>query len=223
MNLIKLLQYERIKKVENCKFCNGGNDIIPIMNQGIVLNRKIYEDEKFYVSVSAGALFEGHLLIIPKKHYLSVGAFGQNVIEKFLHLQEGLIQILKQQYNKEVICFEHGTGKFAGTSGASVIHAHVHLLPVKDSLIPEIKMNGCIITSIGSVYDLQKCAESGESYIFYQDINRKLFMIEKKEKQSQFFRKLICDKYNLGEWDWHKDYKVDNIIKTIERFNTITL
>lgn len=50
----------------DCKFCNEGNDIIPIMNQGRVLNRKLYDSEDFYVTVSVGALVEGHLLIIPK-------------------------------------------------------------------------------------------------------------------------------------------------------------
>lgn len=208
--------------MEGCKFCNEGNDIISIMNHGIVLNRKIYEDDIFYVTVSVGALFEGHLLIIPKKHYLSAGEFEPNVMERFLYLQKKLIQVLKQQYNKEVICFEHGTGKSGVTNAASVIHAHVHFVPLEDSLIPNIKENGCIIIPIESAYALRKCAESGDSYIFYQDIDGKLFIVEKQEKQSQFFRRLICDTYNLGEWDWHKDYKSNNIIKTVERFNKIT-
>ena len=206
--------------MKDCKFCNEGKDIIPIMNQGVVLNRKLYEDENFYVTVSIGALAEGHLIIIPKKHYLSAGEFENNIMNKFISLQKRLIEVLKKLYGKKVISFEHGTGKYAVTSAASVIHAHVHLVPVNDSLIPEIKDDGCKITQIESFYDLQKCADLGESYIVYQDVDRKLYLVEKKEKQSQFFRKLICDTYNTGEWDWHKDYKEDNIIKTVEKFNS---
>lgn len=205
--------------MNDCKFCNEGKDIIPIMDEGVLLNRKLYEDENFYVVVSVGALVEGHVLIIPKEHYLSAGEFDNCIMEEFLSLHKRWTEVLKTLYGKEVISFEHGTGKDSLTSAASVIHAHVHLVPLADSLIPEIKKTDSRIKQIESFYDLQTCAESGESYIVYQDIDEKLYLIEKEEKQSQFFRRLISKKYNTGEWDWHKVYNEENIIKTVKKYN----
>lgn len=203
--------------MENCKFCNEGNNIIPIRNQENILQRKIYEDDTFYVIVSVGALVEGHLLVIPKKHYLSAGEFEKNVMDQFLILKQKLIGILKKQYQKEVIAFEHGTGRFSKVSSASVIHAHVHLVPVDGSILPDIKKNASMVVMLDSMHDLKKCAESGKSYLFYQDVNGELYIVEKANAQSQFFRKLICDIYHYGEWDWHKDYSKNNMIKTVEK------
>lgn len=202
--------------MKKCSFCNNGENIIKIMKNDCVVKRILYENEYFYVTVSVGALVPGHLLIIPKTHYLSARDFSDELMDELLTLIKKLKAVLEKQYGKRVILFEHGTGCNAVTSAASVIHAHIHLVPIDDSLLPDVLKQGCEIRHLSALHNLKEITELGKSYIMYQDVDQRLYTIEKKFEQSQFFRKLICDKYQFGEWDWHKNCRVDYILTTVE-------
>lgn len=96
------------------------------------------------------------------------------------------------------------------------MHAHIHLVPVEEGLYEDLEALKCSIECLDSYNDLKKVNMTGDSYLLYQDVDNKLYLINDSEMPSQFFRKVICDKFNLGEWNWRKDYKVENIIRTVE-------
>ena len=97
--------------MSDCKFCGEGKYIIGISENDKQINRIIYENDNFYVMVSVGAIVAGHLLIIPKKHYLSMGELPNNLLKEMVYILNIFKKILKEQYRKEIIIFEHGTGK----------------------------------------------------------------------------------------------------------------
>lgn len=202
--------------MDECKFCGCGKRAIAIMRNNEEVNRKVYENDDFYVMISVGALVEGHMLIIPRYHCLSMGNLSEEHMKGLVNLIEKIKMLLKKHYGKEVIVFEHGTGRDSQYSSASVVHAHIHLVPVEEGLYEDLKALKCSIERLDSYNDLKKVNMTGKSYLLYQDVDNKLYLINDSEMPSQFFRKVICDKFNLGEWNWRKDYKEENIIRTVE-------
>ena len=205
-----------------CAFCGEGKKIISVVDNDTSVERKIYENNNFYVAVSIGAIVEGHLLIIPKKHYLSMGELPQKLMCELKKLMDSISSILVTDYNMGVMAFEHGTGRNADLSAASVIHAHMHLLPVPNTLLDVIEHYGCEIERLENISELSQYAQRGESYLFYMDIDKKMYCIESSSLPSQFFRKVVAEKFDLGEWDWRKDYKIQNVIRTVEKFRSFS-
>lgn len=202
---------------EVCGFCCEGARIIEAKYNGAPINRKLFETDNFYITVSIGAIVEGHLLVIPKQHYLSMGELPKELMEELKMIYQKLQNLLIYHYGMKVMAFEHGTGRKTDISAASVSHAHLHILPITDSLIEDIKKNDCLLRELDDFSDLSVYADSGKSYMFYIDVNQKMFCIENESLPSQFFRKLVAEKFDLGEWNWRKDYKEHNIYKTVEK------
>lgn len=199
-----------------CRFCGSGNNIISITGDNTSGKRKVYEDENFYIIISVGAIVEGHLLIIPKEHFLNMGQMPTKMMEKLYGLMSEWSNILSSIYNKKVIAFEHGTGISDEVSSASVIHAHTHLVPLEDGILDMIYQSNCSAYKLQNFSELKNISETGSSYLFYQDVNSELYSVKGINLPSQFFRKLISDKYKLGEWNWRKDYKEINVLNTIQ-------
>lgn len=74
--------------MDKCKFCGCGNRAIAIMKNNEVVNRKVYENDDFYVMISVGALVEGHMLIIPRYHCLSMGDLSEEHMKGLVNLIE---------------------------------------------------------------------------------------------------------------------------------------
>jgi diadenosine tetraphosphate (Ap4A) HIT family hydrolase len=75
---------------------------------------------------------EGHLLLIPKKHFDCYLNLDKNLIDEFNLFKNKVIEFLKKYYQKPVI-FEHGI------AGQTVFHAHLHFLPTKILITKQIK------------------------------------------------------------------------------------
>lgn len=206
-----------------CGFCGCGTNIISIREHHKQLQRKIYEDKNFYIIVSIGALVEGHLLIIPKEHYLNMGEMPGYLIKKLEKLINSRKKVLKDIYNKDVIVFEHGTGMHDKVSSASVIHAHTHLIPVDSGVLDMVRTAGYEIQKLSSFIEIERLGKEGKSYLFYQDTDNCYYNIKGTNIPSQYFRKIVSEKFGLGEWNWHKDYKEENILKTLRRSEIMIL
>ena len=198
-----------------CKFCETGHRITAIYNGETVVNRKIYENTNFYVTVSIGALTKGHILIIPQKHYLSMGILSSALQNDLSDLVFSLRKIMKKVYRKSIIAFEHGTGENTPMTSASVVHAHLHLLPIGISLLNCIQTHNYRLMKKENYNDFRSIAFKGKSYLLYQDIDEKLYSVEGDNFESQLFRKLICNELSLGDWDWRNDYREKNVIETV--------
>src|SRR5712691_3239818 len=70
-------------------------------------NEPIFESQNFVVIPSLGALVEGWLLLVPKRHFISMGAFHDEITAEMLHVKQSIIEVLETQYGSLCI-FEHG-------------------------------------------------------------------------------------------------------------------
>ena len=91
-------------------------------------NRPLFESHNYVVLPSLGALVEGWLLIVPKSHFICVGAISQKLVEELHQLKTTLAQLLTPIYGP-LVAFEHGPNRTSCDIGCGVDHAHLHLVP----------------------------------------------------------------------------------------------
>lgn len=114
-----------MEKDNDCIFCKIANKKIE--------SHKIYEDEKVFVFLDSSPDYNGHMLIIPKKHIVDTSD---------LLLEEGLLEhiIIVAERMRKLI------GDTIGTNGMTYLwnmdnaqnvkHFHMHIIP-RDKTLPE--------------------------------------------------------------------------------------
>lgn len=164
--------------------------------------------DDYIAFASIGALIEGWTLVVPKHHKLSMkDCYSRSTLGAFINT---LLPHLYQE-NGQVIAFEHGANIEGSITSCGTDHAHLHLVPFADSLIPSLHRSGL---------KWEKCQASeinlltgGNEYLFYcelgindswQDPVGLLHILEKPF--SQFFRRLIAEKTSGQEF---YDYKLN--------------
>lgn len=167
-------------------------------------NRILYETKNFILKPALGQISYGHVMIIPKKHYLSINEaiieFGTDEIKQILHIYKGYFDRIKK-YNNFFI-YEHGSNK---ENTSCIEHAHLNIIPLENKKILDnipSDVNIYSSTTIDSIYEkiLLK-----ESYIMYSIENKYFFKyIKSNEYKSQYFRRILAKYFNIEEWDWKK-------------------
>ena len=103
--------------MNDCLFCKIGNGEIP--------SYTIYEDEVCKAFLDIEPLTNGHILVIPKKHYINViDADLDFVTHAFSIIKEDLYPLLQKKLNCQglTICQNNKYGQ-------EVKHLHFHLIP----------------------------------------------------------------------------------------------
>jgi ATP adenylyltransferase len=114
-----------------CVFCsqiNGGSARAP-------WNQAILESENFLVVPSLGSLVAGWTLLLPKRHYLSMGALPNDLRNEAESLQSKVECLLRSQFHEPLVAFEHGPSAAKHGTGCGVDHAHLHILPIACELL----------------------------------------------------------------------------------------
>lgn len=214
--------------MSTCSFCSEINNE-PDNNLFLSLLKPKYEMESrmlffadnWIVMPTIGALVAGHLLIVSKEHYESVGKAPLQDYHELNALANAIEQVLEKAFNANVIAFEHGAVSSHKRGGCCVEHAHLHILPWKEELIGYIMEKQFTINRINSFIQLKECVLLNKAYFFYQNLQGEKFLITGDVLPSQFFRKLIAVRLGMEDkWDWRKEIFLDNIAKTLEQIDT---
>src|SRR5258708_29134184 len=91
-------------------------------------NEPLFESENFVVVPSLGALVEGWFLLLPKDHYLCMGALPQSLLDEMMQLRQTVLSFAEGTY-EDICAFEHGPHQENRSIGCGVDHAHLHLVP----------------------------------------------------------------------------------------------
>jgi len=102
---------------DGCVFCK-------IVN-GDISSEKVFENENFIVIKDVNPKVEGHLLVIPKKHYDNFLELSSGMYEKFLGTVKDAVEKLGVKDFNLVV----NNGKDAGQV---VGHLHLHVLPRRE-------------------------------------------------------------------------------------------
>ena len=100
----------------DCLFCK--------IIEGSIPSRTIYEDEKVKVFLDISPNTNGHCLIIPKKHIVTVNELDNELIAHILEVEKKMYKLLKDKLNIEGLTIAQNN-----ELGQEIKHYHVHLIP----------------------------------------------------------------------------------------------
>lgn len=180
----------------------------------------LFSGQDFVTWSSVGALTEGHLLVLPQWHVLSAAALESSDRDLLADYLDFVRDRLTEAYGP-VCVFEHGPATEGLAVGCSIDHAHLHLLPWKDSLVaravaalPHLAWrrydNG--ISRGLSLVDV------GSSYLLVEDADGCGAVGIGDEIPSQAVRRLVtAEQQRAEEWDWKKHPQTMTQRQTLRR------
>ncbi|MBQ7760489.1 MAG: HIT family protein [Clostridia bacterium] len=100
----------------NCIFCK-------IIDKEIESNI-VYESNNIIAFLDTDPINEGHILIVPKKHYLDIEELPSEVLNEIMELSQRIIKVLKTIYNPNGYSIMQNGGEFN-----EIGHFHLHIFP----------------------------------------------------------------------------------------------
>lgn len=213
----------------HCCFCEEYHN--PLNNQYYHLlgkkigikDRKIKESANWYAVPTIGCLTAGYMLLVCKQHYQSLANLNIDLYHEMLTLKSHIETIILEKLKRPCIAFEHGSTDSNYSGANSVEHVHLHILPypeiIWDNLHQKYHLtNFEIVSNYEELYQKWQI-NPPKSYLFFQDINNNIYYNPNAERMpSQFFRKCMASYYKSDQWDWQKEYYVENFLQTLECF-----
>jgi diadenosine tetraphosphate (Ap4A) HIT family hydrolase len=99
--------------MKDCIFCHREN-----------ITNVIYEDHKVMAFMDIEPINEGHVLLIPKKHYLDADEIPDEVLSHLMVVSKKLVSVLKDMYKPDGYSIMQNGGEFN-----DVGHYHMHIFP----------------------------------------------------------------------------------------------
>ena len=104
--------------MEDCIFCKLAN--------GEIETNTLYEDDDFRVIFDVSPATEGHVMILPKKHYANVFELPEELASKVYVLAKKVAAALKEITGCNGVNILQNNGEAAGQT---VFHFHMHVIP----------------------------------------------------------------------------------------------
>jgi diadenosine tetraphosphate (Ap4A) HIT family hydrolase len=196
-----------------CMFCceiRGEDDSNLFFDLGLARESKDYvlhETEHFVVMPCIGALTDWYVLIVSKRHALSVGWLSAEERDDLKRVLSHVRRKLENITGHQTMVFEHGSYDFRDKGGACYDHAHVHVVATERSLD---EFMGYVPSSL----EMARCEDWTDeatqmvqnqhlSYLALENPTEKLIGIA-TGAPSQFFRRCLSRWLGAddGEWDW---------------------
>jgi diadenosine tetraphosphate (Ap4A) HIT family hydrolase len=208
-------------KCDLCDELNGKDCYFGTLYQQHMNNRIILSTPNFAVIPTIGQIAEGHVLILPFKHYTSIGSLPGEMILELELLVDFVKETIISSYGVEPIFFEHGTaceGKENG--GCGIYHMHLHAVPVKSGVNLQMSM-ALPLRRIDSFAELQGIISKGRSYLLYIDQANNKFVNDSNERiPSQYMRKKLAEALGSKDWDWRSYQREERLILTYNKLST---
>ncbi len=106
--------------MEDCIFCKIVNGAVPSM--------KVYEDEFTLAFMDIAADVDGHICVIPKKHFESILDCDNETLTYLMDAVKNVSEHLTHNCGYEGVNLLNASGKAADQS---VPHFHIHIIPRK--------------------------------------------------------------------------------------------
>jgi ATP adenylyltransferase len=182
-------------------------------------NAPLIETENFVVIPSLGALVEGWLLIVPKRHHISYGALPVALRAEADALEVQTRELLESQYKKPVVTFEHGPSAAKHGTGCGVDHAHLHLVPIECDLFATVVsfVPPTVQWMASDWSERENAYRSGLDYLYLKPSGSGGLIAVADDFGSQVFRKAISFHLGVeGEYSWRDYPRIETVTQTIE-------
>lgn len=127
----------------DCVFCKIINEEIP--------SYTVYEDEIVKVFLDINPNTNGHMLIVPKKHYVNILDLDEEVRNHIFKIQKKMYELVKNKIGADGITFAQNN-----ELGQDVKHYHMHLIPRYNNDGWKNIYNKNNINNIEEIYDKLK-------------------------------------------------------------------
>ncbi len=97
-----------------CIFCNRDR----------ILTDFVYEDDSVMAFMDMDPINEGHILLVPKQHYLDVDEIPDDLLAHIMIVSKSIVKALKQIYHPNGYSIMQNGGRFN-----DVGHYHLHIFP----------------------------------------------------------------------------------------------
>lgn len=184
-------------------------------------NQPLFETANFAVLPSLGSLVEGWVLIVPRDHFICMGALSAGLWLELKGLKAVIAASLAQQYG-EICAFEHGAHAPNRQVGCGVDHAHLHLVPVPtridltkaaEEFLPiEVRWLPARFEACQSAFS------KGEDYLYVEQPLGAGRIATGAALGGQIFRKAIATQFGVsGEFNWRQYPYLHNVRQTIRK------
>jgi len=102
--------------MDNCIFCKIINGEIP--------SYTVYEDDIIKVFLDINPNTNGHMLIIPKKHYLDINDINDKTMSHINRIQKEMYKLVQEKLGASGCTYAQNNG-----IAQDVKHYHMHLMP----------------------------------------------------------------------------------------------
>lgn len=100
----------------DCIFCKIVKDELP--------SNLVYEDDLIMCFLTNTPINEGHVLIIPKNHYLDTDEIPTEVVTSMMVLSKRIVKVIKEKYSPDGYSIMQNGGEFN-----DIGHYHLHVFP----------------------------------------------------------------------------------------------
>lgn len=125
----------------NCLFCK--------IIEGSIPSKTIYEDDLVKVFLDINPNTNGHCLIIPKKHIVTVNELDSELTTHILEVEKKMYKLLKEKLNIDGLTIVQNN-----EYGQEVKHYHVHLIPRYTNDNWSLTYDQNIIKDLDEIYNI---------------------------------------------------------------------
>src|SRR5258708_4852312 len=183
-------------------------------------DRILFESEHFVALPTLGALVEGWLLVVSKKHYICMGAIQGKLFKELEHFKNRVGQAVKDCYGS-IAVFEHGPSRSKQPVGCGVDHAHIHIVPTNCDLVDglhNVLAEKIRWTEISGIDDAGRIYMSGRNSFYVEQPMGLALVVVSGGFGSQLFRQVVARHIGMPDrFDWKLHSGEENARRTVDR------
>ena len=174
----------------------------------------LLENEHFVCIPALGALLPGYVLLVSRRHVVSIVQLTSDEVLSLNNLLEQLTHL--PIYQDGHLLFEHGTPNARG-GGACIHHYHLHLAPRNHLTLLQVEETLDFPTHRVTVPDLSAIREHNlqQGYLLISDGRSTVYHISDKIPP-QLMRRILANHLGIGEqWNWTIYPHLDRVAQTV--------
>ena len=180
-------------------------------------NNPLFESANFVSLPSLGSLVEGWLLLVPRHHFICMGALPGHLAHEMQTLKDSVRSGLSRKYG-DICIFEHGPSAAKRSVGCGVDHAHLHIVPLNFDLVQAaasfLPPNLC--WSQANWAGCRAAFQRGDDYLYVEQPPGRGRIAVHEAFPSQVFRKAIAARLGIPEqFNWREHPHTEAVARTI--------
>jgi diadenosine tetraphosphate (Ap4A) HIT family hydrolase len=195
-----------------CRLCLGEPN-------GTLWNEPLFESDNFVVIPSLGALVEGWLLLVPKSHFICIGALPKSLLREMGELKATACSFVRDVYGN-VVAFEHGPYDNSRKVGCGVDHAHLHIVSISFDLEHAVTPLLPIDTQWlpAGFRDCREAFQNHRDYLYLEQPVGVGRIALNDQLAGQLFRRAIASALGVPDrYNWREHSNLQNVNATIAR------